>query len=524
MMDILQFQIKYELKNRDMARICSVSLPTIQKWRSGEIRVSGVAMRLLQLLDREAAGDPLRLNDILNDFESKDKAGEEDDAFEEPKAEEVLAVGAQASQLDMMLAIRRLEKALKESEARYESIMESSQDAICRWLKDTTLTYANGSYRKIFQKGSQDITGRRWLTFIPREEQLEISTLVAQISRTGETLEKEHRSYDKAGKLVVQRWNDYPILNEAGDVVEFHSIGRDLSPVERLREERDYLLAIESALLQRVERPLVIFDENGSILATNPVFQEMWPQVRSESNLFDFIKDRPSSRFRRLLKRMKDGERMIYRYHTEADVHLFNIDLVNVAGPHRRYLAEVQLEVKGSAEQEIMRVRIKHETFLINKKLISAPEPETSARLKGLLKQVGENLQVDRLSLFIHDKEHAEYNCFAEWCGEAMRSYLEVLQGVSVDAYAWWKDRIERGQPVTIDDVQEMPRSAQPEKEILTAQGIRTIAAVPLYAGQEIIGFLAAEQLARPRMWHEQDIERLSECEQALRPVLAQMT
>ena len=64
--DIKGFQLRYVLSNKEMADICKCSLPTIQKWRSGEVAVSGAAGQLLRMLDLSAEGNPSRLREILS--------------------------------------------------------------------------------------------------------------------------------------------------------------------------------------------------------------------------------------------------------------------------------------------------------------------------------------------------------------------------------------------------------------------------------------------------------------------------
>ena len=63
--DIKAFQSRYVLSNKEMADICKCSLPTIQKWRSGEVAVSGAASQLLRMLEFTSEGDPSRLREVL---------------------------------------------------------------------------------------------------------------------------------------------------------------------------------------------------------------------------------------------------------------------------------------------------------------------------------------------------------------------------------------------------------------------------------------------------------------------------
>ena len=63
--NIKAFQERYSLANKDIAQICKCSLPTIQKWRSGEVPVSGAAEQLMRLLDISAEGGSNALRETL---------------------------------------------------------------------------------------------------------------------------------------------------------------------------------------------------------------------------------------------------------------------------------------------------------------------------------------------------------------------------------------------------------------------------------------------------------------------------
>jgi DNA-binding transcriptional regulator YiaG len=43
---LIEFQERYNLKNRELALLCGCSLPTVQKWRSGNVPLPAVVHRL----------------------------------------------------------------------------------------------------------------------------------------------------------------------------------------------------------------------------------------------------------------------------------------------------------------------------------------------------------------------------------------------------------------------------------------------------------------------------------------------
>ena len=61
-------------------------------------------------------------------------------------------------------------KALRQSEERYRSLVEAQPDPICQFLPDTTLTFVNRAYAQFYGTEPEELIGRRWLDFAPKDE------------------------------------------------------------------------------------------------------------------------------------------------------------------------------------------------------------------------------------------------------------------------------------------------------------------------------------------------------------------
>ena len=61
-------------------------------------------------------------------------------------------------------------EALRQSEERYRSLVEAQPDPICQFRPDTTLTFVNRAYAQFYGTEPEELIGRRWLDFAPRDE------------------------------------------------------------------------------------------------------------------------------------------------------------------------------------------------------------------------------------------------------------------------------------------------------------------------------------------------------------------
>lgn len=140
--------------------------------------------------------------------------------------------GTHAGVLKMVADIskRRIaEEALRESERRYRAIIETQGDAVCRWLPDTTLTFTNSQYRKLFSIPDNFSSPLKWISFIPEQEQDAVRNFYAALMHKPEPVTYEHSVILADGSERWYVWQDIPLFDENGNVLEFQSVGRDIT-------------------------------------------------------------------------------------------------------------------------------------------------------------------------------------------------------------------------------------------------------------------------------------------------------
>ncbi|MCL4833732.1 MAG: PAS domain S-box protein [Caldilineaceae bacterium] len=121
------------------------------------------------------------------------------------------------------------EEALRSSEARYRAIVESTDDFICRFRPDTSLTFVNEAYCRYFGRSREDLIGRPFLNLIPQEEYETIRAYLQELLRDDKAVIYEHQVMTPGGELRWQQWTDHPIVDADGRVYELQSVGRDIN-------------------------------------------------------------------------------------------------------------------------------------------------------------------------------------------------------------------------------------------------------------------------------------------------------
>ena len=135
---------------------------------------------------------------------------------------------------------RRVEGALRRSEARYRGMMESQVDLVARTDLEGRLVFVNGAFCKKFGKRRSELLGGRFLPFVVAEDREETNAAYAELQKPPHRVMFEHRAETAEG-LRWLAWELVGIVGEHGYVIEYQSVGRDVT------EYRNALAALEIA-------------------------------------------------------------------------------------------------------------------------------------------------------------------------------------------------------------------------------------------------------------------------------------
>lgn len=512
------FQRKYALSNKEMAEICQCSLPTIQKWRSGEVQPSGAARQLMRFLDHSAEGDPARLREVLTSMNHGFKGVASASGEEMEKLE--TSINEAVDRLELMLQSRRQEKQLAESEARYKSMVESSNSPICRWLPDTTLTFVNKAYSELFCKFGGNLVGRKWIDFVPRDRRLAVLAIVNDVVRRGEPDTSMHESLDAAGKIRYQEWNDFPVFDENQQVVEFHSIGTDVTELVTLRTEVNELVRARQSLMGLCDRPLLIFDDQGVILDENAAFTTMvrkgadWKQIR------EMVPELTDGRRHKILRRVEGASLAAFRCELGGRFVVLKIRHIRGQGTQAHYLCQFDLDEPSFAEKPAF-THVASDFVVAGASrpfLKSASQRDTIA---SHVERTGKINRVDRIYMFSIDHEAGRFDNLLEWCAEGLKEGFAPMKRLPIKDFTWWIGKLLKGQTIQIDDSRKLPRTARQIAASLEGHGIQSIVSLPIWHQHRVAGFVSFAQTMHIRAWHQQELRELEKLRETLeRPFL----
>jgi PAS domain S-box-containing protein len=123
----------------------------------------------------------------------------------------------------------RSEQALRESNERYRNVVEDQNEFICRFTPEGRLSFVNDAYCRYFGLDKATCIGTQSTVVIPPEDLLRIKVHLAALSPENPTAIIEHRIILPSGDIRWQRWSDRAIYDKTGSLVEYQSVGKDVT-------------------------------------------------------------------------------------------------------------------------------------------------------------------------------------------------------------------------------------------------------------------------------------------------------
>jgi PAS domain S-box-containing protein len=129
------------------------------------------------------------------------------------------------------------ENALRHQEERYRAVVESQSEFITRFRPDRTHIFVNEAYCRYFGMKCDEIIGRKFAPNIPPEDQQLVERHFRSLTPERPFATIEHRIIMPSGEIRWQQWNDRAIFDTENNLLEYQSVGRDITPRVQAEEE-----------------------------------------------------------------------------------------------------------------------------------------------------------------------------------------------------------------------------------------------------------------------------------------------
>jgi len=158
---------------------------------------------------------------------------------------------------------RRAEEALRQSENRYRTVVENQTEFIVRWKSNGIRTFVNDAYCRYFGLTPEQALSSSFIPLIHEEDRQSVEEKISRLMSGITNVETEtHRVIRSDGSIGWQEWTDQAIQDDDGQLIEFQSVGRDVTERKRAEEALHESEQRFRALFE--DTPVAIWEEDFS--------------------------------------------------------------------------------------------------------------------------------------------------------------------------------------------------------------------------------------------------------------------
>jgi PAS domain S-box-containing protein len=275
-----------------------------------------------------------------------------------------------------------------------------------------------------------------------------------------------------------------------------------LQSIDFLKKEADSAGALGKILFRQHPVQMLILDEQDIIAELNKAAAELFRVKADElcgKNIFEIIPGYGNAE--KICTYKKSGCFIEFQYTSQPFF----------AGDSKYSLVTITELRKQVPSYHSLSFRAELETLLKNiaANFINAESDKIDENINNALSQIGKLADADRCFLFTYNKKDQTMSNTYEWCVPGISSRVDILKGIPADLLPWWNEQITRNKQIYIPDVALLPVEVVKEKEVLEAQDIKSLVAVPVFYEEEVFGFLGFAYAQHCKDWDEDSLEIL---------------
>ncbi len=172
---------------------------------------------------------------------------------------------------------RQAEEALRANESRYRAVVEDQTELICRFTPAGIMTFVNPAYCRYFHHTPEELIGKPISEDMLTDERRKAHRYLSLFSYQSLVAVSEQWTTNAKHEQRCLQWTDRAIVDMWGEVIEFQSVGRDVTDLKqaesslhqvneqlnmRIRdlERRNYEISTLNEMSDHLQGCLTLFD------------------------------------------------------------------------------------------------------------------------------------------------------------------------------------------------------------------------------------------------------------------------
>jgi PAS domain S-box-containing protein len=277
--------------------------------------------------------------------------------------------------------LKQREEDLKKNEKLFRAVVEDQQELICRFLPDGTLTFVNDAYCRYYGMARDALLGKKYFNHTLKNVAKEDEEHLQKLTPGSPVVQVEHRAIDKNGWRRWQHWTTRAVFDGKNNLVEYQSVGRDITQQRYIREaleksEKKYRSLVDNSLVGVYRADL-----DGNYLYINDAMAKMFDFESPEEMIRENAKIRYENTQARdnFIKILKSQKRITNYELTGITKNGKRVHVLSSATFHENEISGMILDItkRKQAEQELVEAKEEWEkTFDSVPDLIAILDPK----------------------------------------------------------------------------------------------------------------------------------------------------
>ncbi|HPO49283.1 MAG TPA: histidine kinase dimerization/phosphoacceptor domain -containing protein [Spirochaetota bacterium] len=213
--------------------------------------------------------------------------------FRDSDNEEDSGIKIRSSDVDRdIFDLTEIKERMKINERYYTVLIDDIPALICRFNPDGVITYANDAYCAYFNKNRKELIGSTFTQLIPEDDKDFVNKQFSSIAYENPVAVYRHRVIFQDGSIHWQKWIDRAFFDESKNIIEFQSIGQDITDEIEREQKLKKSIKEKDALLKEIHHRV---KNNLQIVISMMEMSKKYINIENFNYIYDDIKNRINS-------------------------------------------------------------------------------------------------------------------------------------------------------------------------------------------------------------------------------------
>ena len=183
----------------------------------------------------------------------------------------------------------------------------------------------------------------------------------------------------------------------------------------------------------------------------------------------------------------------LYRWYIVAAILIFLVQFGLIS-----FLLRQRAQRRRAQSDLAKRLHFEEMLSALSARFVNLPPERVDPEIRRVLESIGKVFDLDRVSIFEVSENDQKLHLVHSYKDSDIKVHLPEIP---FEQLPWARQKVFNGETLIFSDSEDLPAEAGAEKNFLRAQGIISVAAIPLSTGKKTLGLMSLTMLRQGQKW-----------------------